>query len=122
MLLKGMYFTVALLIFDIQPIEWNSDSYGVWDEWLRAFFVDDIRSHIIPHDLEQRLFRKLQLIDDAAEDRDLRSPPSNQFEKLRGNLAGYHSIRVNQQWRIIFQWDDELCKATDVYLDDHSYQ
>ncbi len=38
------------------------------------------------------LFRKLQMIDDAATDQDLRVPPSNHFEKLRGNLAGLHSI------------------------------
>ena len=65
------------------------------DEWLRAFFVDDVQSRKIPPDLESRLFRKLQMIDDATTDQDLRVPPSNHFEKLRGNLAGFHSIRVN---------------------------
>jgi proteic killer suppression protein len=48
-------------------------------------------------------------------------PPSNHFEKLRGNLAGFHSIRVNKQWRLIFQWDGGRGEATGVYLDDHSY-
>ena len=72
------------------------------DAWLRAFFVDDVRSRHIPSDLESRLFRKLQMIDDAMTDQDLRAPPSNHFEKLRGNLAGLHSIRVNRQWRLIF--------------------
>ena len=56
-------------------------------------------------DLESRLFRKLQMIDDATTDQDLRVPPSNHFEKLRGNLAGFHSIRVNKQWRLVFRWD-----------------
>ena len=78
---------------------------GFRDDWLRAFFVDDVRSRNIPSDLEARLFRKLQMIDDAVTDQDLRVPPSNHFEKLRGNLAGFHSIRVNQQWRLIFRWD-----------------
>jgi len=68
---------------------------GFRDEWLRAFFVDDVRSRNIPPDLEARLFRKLQMIDDATTDHDLRVPPSNHFEKLRGNLVGFHSIRVN---------------------------
>jgi toxin HigB-1 len=71
------------------------------DDWLRAFFVDDVHSRNIPSDLEVRVFRKLQMIDDATTDRDLRVPPSNHFEKLRGKLAEFHSIRVNQQWRLI---------------------
>ncbi|WP_213775759.1 type II toxin-antitoxin system RelE/ParE family toxin [Bradyrhizobium sp. dw_78] len=92
------------------------------DEWLRAFFVEDIHSRNIPPDLESRLFRKLQMIDDAATDQDLRVPPSNHFEKLRGNLAGFHSIRVNKQWRLVFRWDSGRGEADGVYLDDHSYR
>jgi toxin HigB-1 len=66
------------------------------DGWLRDFFVEDAKSRKIPADLENRLFRKIQMIDDAATDQDLRVPPSNHFEKLRGNLEGegFHSIRV----------------------------
>ncbi|CAN7297712.1 type II toxin-antitoxin system RelE/ParE family toxin [Bosea sp. LjRoot237] len=95
---------------------------GFRDEWLRLFFVEDVRSRNIPPELEARLFRKLQMIDDAVNDRDLRVPPSNHFEKLRGNLAGLHSIRVNQQWRLIFRWDGERGEAGELYLDDHSYR
>jgi proteic killer suppression protein len=95
---------------------------GFRDDWLRAFFVDDVHSRNIPSDLESRVFRKLQMIDDAATDQDLRVPPSNHFEKLRGKLADFHSIRVNQQWRLIFKWDGSRGEATDVYLDDHSYR
>ena len=50
------------------------------DDWLRAFFVDDVRSRNILSDLESRLFRKLQMIDDATTDQDLRVLPSNHFE------------------------------------------
>ncbi|MGE3152154.1 MAG: type II toxin-antitoxin system RelE/ParE family toxin [Nitrospiraceae bacterium] len=92
------------------------------DEWLRAFFVEDMRSRSIPPDLESRLFRKLQMIDDATTDQDLRVPPSNHFEKLSGNLSRFHSIRVNKQWRLIFQWDGGRGEATGVYLDGHSYR
>ena len=92
------------------------------DEWLRAFFVDDVRSRNIPADLSDRLFRKLQMLDDAMTDQDLRVPPSNHFEKLRGTLKGYHSIRVNRQWRLVFQWDGSRGEASGVYLDDHSYR
>ncbi len=56
------------------------------EDWLHDFFVKDVRSKKIPPNLVARLFRKIQMIDDAATDRDLRVPPSNHFEKLRGNL------------------------------------
>ena len=92
------------------------------DDWLRDFFVEDKRSKKIPSDLENRLFRKIQLIDDATTDQDLRAPPSNHFEKLHGDLAGFHSIRVNKQWRLVFQWDGGRGEATGIYLDDHSYR
>jgi proteic killer suppression protein len=92
------------------------------DDWLRDFFVDDVRSKKILPDLESRLFRKLQMIDDAMTDQDLRVPPSNHFEKLRGNLDGFQSIRVNKQWRLVFRWDGERGEATGIYLDDHSYR
>lgn len=92
------------------------------DEWLRAFFVEDKRSRNIPPDLESRLFRKLQMIDDATTDRDLRVPPSNHFEKLSGNLTGFHSIRVNRQWRLVFRWHGGGGEAQGIYLDNHSYR
>jgi proteic killer suppression protein len=66
------------------------------DEWLCAFFVEDVSSRNVPSDLENRLFRKLQMIDDATTDLDLRVPPSNHFEKLRGNLENWHSISREQ--------------------------
>jgi len=92
------------------------------DDWQRAFFIEDMRSRRIPSDLEGRFFRKLQMIDDATTDRDLRVPPSNHLEKLRGNLAGMHSIRVNSQWRLIFRWNGSRGEAEGVYLADHSYR
>ena len=49
------------------------------DDWLREFFVDDVRSRNIPPDLESRVFRKLQMIDDATTDQDLRVPPQQSF-------------------------------------------
>jgi proteic killer suppression protein len=92
------------------------------DSWLEGFFVNDVSSRNIPPDLEIRLFRKLQMIDDATVDQDLRVSPSNHFEKLRGNLDGFHSIRVNIQWRLNFRWNGSLGEASDIYLDDHSYR
>lgn len=92
------------------------------DRWLEDFFSEDVNNKRIPANLADRLFRKLQLIDDATTDADLRTPPSNHFEKLSGKLASCHSIRVNQQWRLVFEWDGEKGVATEVYLDNHSYR
>jgi proteic killer suppression protein len=92
------------------------------DRWLRNFYLEDKTSKKIPAEVEDRLFRKLQLIDDATCDLDLRSPPSNHFGKLRGNLAGKHSIRVNRQWRLVFIWSGERGEAQDIYLDNHDYR
>ncbi len=44
------------------------------------------------------------MLDDALELRDLRAPPGNRLEALRGNRAGQHSIRINDQWRVCFVW------------------
>ena len=92
------------------------------DSWLESYFVEDTYSKRIPADIKDRLFRKLQLIDDAENDLDLRIPPSNHFEKLSGHLAGKCSIRVNKQWRLIFGWDGSDGKATNIYLDKHEYR
>jgi len=91
-------------------------------KWLKAFYLADEVSKKVPAAIEDRLFRKLQLIDDASCDLDLRSPPSNHFEKLSGKLAGKHSIRVNKQWRLIFEWSGERGEAYSLYLDNHDYR
>jgi proteic killer suppression protein len=92
------------------------------EDWLRDFFVQDVRAKRVLASLEVRLFRKLQLLDDATTDADLRVPPSNHFEKLKGTLVGWHSIRVNEQWRLVFRWHGGRGEASDVYLDNHSYR
>jgi proteic killer suppression protein len=92
------------------------------DAWLEQFFLHDKRSKRIPADAEARLFRKLQLIDDATSDLDLRVPPSNHFEKLKGELQGRHSIRVSDSWRLVFRWNGERGDASKVYLDNHDYR
>jgi len=92
------------------------------DGWLQEFYLQDARSRQIPAELRGRLFRKLQMIDDAVDERDLRVPPSNHFEKLVGRLHGWHSIRVNDQWRLVFRWNASRGEASSVYLDDHGYR
>lgn len=50
--------------------------------------------------------RKFDMLDAAKQLSDLRSPPGNRLELLRGDFAGYYSVRVNQQWRFVFRWVD----------------
>lgn len=62
------------------------------------------RSKGLPADLRRVAFRKLDMLSAAVALQDLRAPPGNRLEALRGDLAGLHSIRVNDQWRIVFRW------------------
>lgn len=59
-----------------------------------------------PHDITKRALQKLDVLNGAHELIDLRSPPGNRLETLRGNWMGYYSIRVNEQWRVIFRWEE----------------
>ncbi len=61
----------------------------------------------LPSELLRIALRKLDMLNAAHDLRDLRSPPANRLEALRGDLAGLHSIRVNDQWRVVFRWADD---------------
>lgn len=58
--------------------------------------------------------RKLDMLDYAAALSDLRVPPGNRLETLRGDLAGFHSIRINDQWRVVFQWSNDGPTGVDI--------
>jgi len=92
------------------------------DSWLEPFFKDDTHSKKIPSNINNQLFRKLQLLDDAESKKDLLTPPGNHFEQLSGHLAGKNSIRVNIQWRLIFIWNESNRAATNIYLDKHEHR
>ena len=64
------------------------------------------KSKKIPASLRRAALRKLVLIDDAEEYKDLMVPPGNRLEELKGDREGQHSIRINDQWRICFNWVD----------------
>lgn len=64
-----------------------------------------IRVKKMPIDIQTVGRRKLRMLNNSNDIQDLKIPPSNKLEKLSGNLKGYYSIRINKQWRIIFQWD-----------------
>lgn len=71
----------------------------------------------LPEDIQRRARRKLVMIDAAEELNDLRVPPGNRLEKLRGRRKGQHSIRINRQWRICFRWREG--DAYDVEITDY---
>ena len=62
------------------------------------------RSNKLPMEVQKVGRRKLRMLNNSIDINDLRVPPSNRLEKLSGNFAGFHSIRINDQWRIVFKW------------------
>ena len=74
---------------------------------------------ICPPDLQQRARAKLFLLDDAEDLTDLRIPPSNHLEALKGDRSGQHGIRINQQYRICFRWTESGIQDTEI-VDYHS--
>jgi len=65
-----------------------------------------VRSKKLPENIQRRAQRKLLIIDAAVHMDDLRVPPGNRLEKLSGDREGQYSIRINQQWRICFHWEN----------------
>jgi proteic killer suppression protein len=63
-----------------------------------------IRSKKLPNEIQDVARRKLRMLNNVQDVNDLRIPPANRLEKLKGNLEDCYSIRINNQWRIIFQW------------------
>jgi len=74
-------------------------------------------SHRLPQDIQSVARRKLRMINNAESLNDLRVPPANQLEALKGKRAGQHSIRIKAQWRVCFAWRDG--HATEVEIVDY---
>ncbi len=75
------------------------------------------RSKKLPGDIQQVALRKLKMLHRSKTLADLRVPPANRFERLKGGREGQHSIRINDQWRICFRW--ERGDAYDVEIVDY---
>ncbi|MEZ4605611.1 MAG: type II toxin-antitoxin system RelE/ParE family toxin [Deinococcales bacterium] len=63
-------------------------------------------SRKLPQDLQRIALRKLRMLNNAQTLNDLRVPPANRLEKLKGERSGQHSIQINDQWRICFVWEE----------------
>lgn len=75
------------------------------------------RTRRLPPGLRGPARRKLAYLHDAAELDDLGSPPGNRLEALKGDWSGFHSIRINRQWRLVFRWSEG--NAHDVRIVDY---
>lgn len=96
-----------------------------YGEWVIRSFADretekiwlGVVSRRLPRDIQSIARRKLRMLNNAASINDLRVPPGNRLEKLRGEREGQFSIRINDQWRLCFSWGQE--DAHDVTIVDY---
>jgi len=82
----------------------------------RKIFLGQVSTKL-PNDIQRTARRKLLYLDDADDLQDLMAPPGNRLEKLKGDRAGQFSIRINDQWRICFEWFGN--KVNDVEIVDY---
>lgn len=79
--------------------------------------ISNSRVRRLPTQIKESAFYKLDVLNAAQSLEDLKSPPGNRLEALKGNFAGFHSIRINNQWRIVFRW--QASNADDVQIIDY---
>lgn len=72
------------------------------------------RSLKLPHDIQIIARRKLRMMNNAYHINDLRIPPNNRLERLQGDRKNFYSIRINDQWRIIFRWNEGNCSEVEI--------
>ena len=76
---------------------------------------DGIRSAKLPFEIQRIGRRKLRMINNSLDLNDLKIPPANRLEKLSGKLKDYYSIRINDQWRIIFKWIEGYSYEVEIF-------
>jgi proteic killer suppression protein len=86
----------------------DKDTEKIWNGFV---------SRKLPRDIQEVGRRKLRMLNNALNINDLRIPPANRLEKLKGDLKEFYSIRINGQWRVIFKWKNGT--ATDVQIVDY---
>ena len=79
--------------------------------------ISSSRARKLPSQIRELALYKLDVLNAAHSLDDLKSPPGNRLEMLKGDLAGYYSIRINNQWRIVFRWQET--NAHDVQIVDY---
>lgn len=107
---SNFYLLLTLVTYSVIMIKGFGDkeSEKIWN---------GIRSKKLPSEIQNVARRKLRMMNNAQDINDLRIPPANRLEKLKGDMSKYHSIRINNQWRIIFEWKNN--DAYDVSIVDY---
>jgi proteic killer suppression protein len=83
----------------------NKDTRKIWEgEHVKG----------LPTTIQEMARRKLRMLNNSGNLIDLQIPPSNQLEKLKGNLKEFYSIRINSQWRIIFKWENGNAEEVEI--------
>jgi proteic killer suppression protein len=75
-------------------------------------------SKTLPLEIQRIARRKLLYLDDAEDLQDMQAPPGNRLEKLKGDRLGQYCIRINDQWRICFEWSDSQARKVEI-VDEH---
>ena len=78
----------------------------------KIWLGEPIKKFSIP--LQEQARRKLRMLNNAMSLEDLRIPPANRLEALKGDRTGQHSIRINRQWRVCFRWEDGHCFDVEI--------
>ena len=87
----------------------DSETEKIWNGFV---------SKKLPFDIQNVARRKLRMLNNAQDINDLRIPPANRLEKLKGDLEEFYSIRINNKYRIIFVWESGNCSNVEI-LDYH---
>jgi proteic killer suppression protein len=83
----------------------NKETAKIWEgEWVRS----------LSDNIQEIARRKLRMLNNSHDLNDLNIPPSNRLEKLKGNLKNFYSIRVNNQWMIIFKWNNGNAELVEI--------
>jgi proteic killer suppression protein len=75
---------------------------------------DGMRVKALPVEIQEIARRKLRMLNNSQHVVDLRIPPANRLEKLAGDWKGFYSIRINDQWRIVFKWENGNASAVEI--------
>lgn len=86
----------------------NTDTEKIWN---------GVRVKKLPNEVQAIGRRKLRMLNNSVNLSDLKIPPANRLEKLAGRLKDFYSIRINDQWRVIFKWN--ACNASEVEIIDY---
>lgn len=95
-------------------IKWGTKYSGLSDARKPKKKWKGLVSDRLPRNIQDRALRKLRQLDAALTMNDLRNPPSNHLEKLRGDRKGQMSLRINNQWRICFRWIDNEAEEIEI--------